>query len=160
MAAQVPVSGIKIEFYYYSYFYIIFCRKLLPLFVLPKKQRTAGSSPLAGPSCCPKSSGRRPRQLPCLGCLLFLLLLSLSCGLPVVVARRRLLDGVIERRRNTQAGRRQPHLQRSTRAHRTRAAAAAGETQAKCATAAWNLECATVVVMRTSDLHRPPRLPD
>ena len=38
----------------------------------------------------------------------------------------------------------------ATRAHRTRAATAAVETQAKCATAAWNLEGATVVVMRTS----------
>ena len=82
MAAQVPVSGIKI--------YIIFCRKLLPLFVLPKKQRTAGSSRWQARRAAPKRRQvGKAAALPWLPALL--LLLSLGCRLPVVATR--LLDG-------------------------------------------------------------------
>ena len=153
MAAQVRFCPIKIEFYYYSYFYIIFCRKLLPLFVLPKKQRTAGSSHWQARRAAPKRRQvGKAAALPWLPALL--LLLSLSCGLPVVVARRRLLDGVIERR-TQHASRPQTAAPAAQQPELTgRAAAAAGETQAKCATAAWNLEGATVVVMHTSAAHQ------
>ena len=83
MAAQVQVCAIKIEFYYYSYFSTLFFRKLLPLFVLPKKQRTAGSSHWQARRAAPKR--RQVGKAAALAWLpALLLLLSLGCGLPAV----------------------------------------------------------------------------
>ena len=96
------------------------------------RKSTVPQAPRTGrPVVLPK----RPRQLTCEAALRLCRSAGAQLQLQAArnVARRRLLDGVIERRQH--ASRQQTaHLQRSTRAHRTRAAAVAGETQAKCAT--------------------------
>ena len=94
MAAQVPVSGIKIEFYYYSYFSTLFfvgsCFRFLSCRKSNLPQATRTGRPVALP--------QKQRQVICrvwLPCsFAALLLLSLGCRLPVVGAPC-LLDGVM-----------------------------------------------------------------
>ena len=116
MAAQVPVSGIKIEFYYYSYFSTLFFVGSCFRFLSCRKSNEPQAPRAGRPVVLRQNGGRWARQLPLLLCCCS----AWAAGRPpVVVARRRLLDGVIERRQH--ASRQQTaHLQRSTRAHRTR----------------------------------------
>ena len=94
MAAQVQVSEIKIEFYYYSYFSTLFfvgsCFRFLSCRKSNLPQATRTGRPVALP--------QKQRQVICrvwLPCsFAALLLLSLGCRLPVVGAPC-LLDGVM-----------------------------------------------------------------